>query len=219
MTDQPPPPDDAPASNRSHSIAGGGRIALLALSGSVRSGSRNARLLALAIDAAVAIEADVSVLDLRDLDLPVYDRGLGRSAIPQGVLVIRQILCAHDGLLICSPGHDGAVSVLLANALDWASQPTFGTDGLAPFRNKIAAIMSVSQDVEDGATALRQLRAILQHMGVIVMPDAPAFADAVFGPHALRDASVVPRVQRHVRSLIDALYARQHAITPARPRR
>ena len=185
----------------------------------MRSGSRNARLLALAIDAAVAIEADVSVLDLRDLDLPVYDRGLGRSAIPQGVLVIRQILCAHDGLLICSPGHDGAVSVLLANALDWASQPTFGTDGLAPFRNKIAAIMSVSQDVEDGATALRQLRAILQHMGVIVMPDAPAFADAVFGPHALRDASVVPRVQRHVRSLIDALYARQHAITPARPRR
>ena len=67
----------------------GSRIALLALSGSAHSGSRNARLLDLAINAAVAIEADVSVLDLRDLELPVYVPGLETSAVPQGVLVIR----------------------------------------------------------------------------------------------------------------------------------
>lgn len=177
------------------------------------------RLLDLAIDAAVTVEADVSVLDLRDLELPVYVPGLETSAVPQGVLVIRQILCAHDGLLICSPGYNGSVSVLLKNALEWGSQPTFGTGSLAPFRDKIAAIMSVSKDVESGATALQHLRAILQHMGVIVMPDALAFADQAFDTHALRDASVVPLVKRQVRLLIDALRAAQHGTVPTRPRR
>ena len=197
----------------------GSRIALLALSGSAHSGSRNARLLDLAINAAVAIEADVSVLDLRDLELPVYVPGLETSVVPQGVLVIRQILCAHDGLLICSPGYNGSVSVLLKNALEWGSQPTFGTGGLAPFRDKIAAIMSVSEHVESGAIALQHLRAILQHMGVIVMPDALVFADDAFAADPLRDASVVPRVQRQVRLLIDALLAQQHGTVRTRPLR
>jgi chromate reductase len=197
----------------------GSRISLLALSGSTHSGSRNARLLDLAIDAAVAIEADVSVLDLRNLDLPVYGPGLDESAVPQGVLVIRQILCAHDGLLICSPGYNGSGSILLKNALEWGSQPTFGTGGLAPFRDKIAAIMSVTEDVESGAIALQHLRTILQHMGVIVMPDALVFADDAFAADPLRDASVVPRVQRQVRLLIDALLAQQHGTVRTRPLR
>ncbi|TCP86351.1 NAD(P)H-dependent FMN reductase [Sphingomonas sp. PP-CE-1A-559] len=197
----------------------GSRIALLALSGSAHSGSRNARLLDLAIDAAITVEADVSVLDLRDLELPVYVPGLEEAVVPQGVLVIRQILCAHDGLLICSPGYNGSVSVVLKNALEWGSQPTFGTGSLAPFRNKIAAIMSVSEDVESGAIALQHLRTILQRMGVIVMPDALAFADDAFAADALRDASVVPRVQRQVRLLIDALRAQQHGTVRTRPLR
>ncbi|MEG8056377.1 NADPH-dependent FMN reductase [Sphingomonas faeni] len=202
----------------------GSRIALLALSGSARSGSRNRRLLDLAINAAVAIEADVSVLDLRDLELPVYVPGLEASAVPQGVLVIRQILCAHDGLLICSPGYNGSVSVLLKNALEWGSQPTFGTGSLAPFRDKIAAIMSVSEHVESGEIALQHLRTILQRMGVIVMPDALAFADDAIAADAIaadaiRDASVVPRVQRQVRLLIEALRAQQHGTVRTRPLR
>ena len=197
----------------------GSRIALLALSGSAHSGSRNRRLLDLAIDAAVTVEADVSVLDLRDLELPVYVPGLEASAVPQGVLVIRQILCAHDGLLICSPGYNGSVSVLLKNALEWGSQPTFGTGSLAPFRGKIAAIMSVSKDVESGAIALQHLRTILQRMGVIVMPDALAFAVDAIAADAIRDASVVPRVQRQVRLLIEALRAQQHGTVRTRPLR
>lgn len=197
----------------------GSQIALLALSGTAHSGSRNALLLNLAIDAAIAIEADVSVLDLRDLELPVHVPGLEGVVVPQGVLVIRQILCAHDGLLICSPGYNGSVSVLLKNALDWGSQPTFGTGGLTPFRAKIAAIMSVSEDVESSATARQHLRAILQHMGVTVMPDDLAFGDEAFGNHTLRDTSVVPRVQRHVRLLIDALRAQRHGSVPRRPGR
>ena len=197
----------------------GSRIALLALSGSAHSGSRNRRLLDLAIDAAVTVEADVSVLDLRDLELPVYVPGLEASAVPQGVLVIRQILCAHDGLLICSPGYNGSVSVLLKNALEWGSQPTFGTGSLAPFRDKIAAIMSVSEHVESGEIARQHLRTILQRMGVIVMPDALAFAVDAIAADAIRDASVVPRVQRQVRLLIEALRAQQHGTVRTRPLR
>ncbi len=153
------------------------------MSGSAIRRSRNARPLALAIDAAIAIDADVSVIDLRDLDLPVYGPGLGGAAVPQGVLVIRQILCAHDGLLICSPGYNSSVPVLLKNALDWASQPTFGTASLAPFRDKIAAIMSVSEEVGSSAIALQHLYAILQHIGVIVMPEILAFAGEAFDAH------------------------------------
>ncbi len=124
-----------------------------------------------------------------------------------------------EGLLICYPGYNGSGSILLKNALEWGSQPTFGTGGLAPFPDKIAAIMSITEDVESGAIALQHLRTILQHMGVIVMPDALVFADDAFAADPLRDASVVPRVQRQVRLLIDALLAQQHGTVRTRPLR
>ncbi|RYE72382.1 MAG: hypothetical protein EOO81_03520 [Oxalobacteraceae bacterium] len=62
---------------------------MLAISGSSRTGSRNARLLDVAVKAALAIPADVSVLDVRDLDLPIYATVLGTAPMPQGRIVPR----------------------------------------------------------------------------------------------------------------------------------
>ncbi len=204
MNDRTTPSEDAPWT---------GRVGLLAISGSSRTGSRNARLLDVAVKAALAIPADVSVLDVRDLDLPIYATVLGTAPMPQGGLVIRQILCAHDGLLIATPGYAGSLPLPLRNALDWGSLPPLRVARPTPFRGKIAAIMSVSDDLDHALAALHDLRAVLEQIGVIVLPDALAFAGETFDTRLDSNPAIVARVRRQVRSLVDALRTQQSGTT------
>jgi len=182
--------------------------ALLAICGSARPGSYNARLLGLAAEAALALDTDVSALDLRDLDLPIYCPSIGGGAMPQGVLVIRQILSAHDGLLIATPEYNGSLPPLLTNALDWASRPTFGAKGLAPFRQKVAALLSVCDAPGGGANGLAHLRGILTRLEVYVLPETVTMPSDAFGAFALRDPEILPRVGHQLRQLVAALHAR-----------
>lgn len=145
------------------------KIRFLAISGSSRKNSVNKRLLDIAAGIAREQGADVSVLDLRELALPLYDGDLeAASGLPQGCFTLKQAIRDHHALLIASPEYNGFFTPLLKNAIDWATRPQEGWP--SPFPGKVAAIIAASPGALGGIRGLPALRILLSGIGVLVTP-------------------------------------------------
>lgn len=95
---------------------------LLLISGSAREGSLNQRLVQLAGRKAQALGASVTTVDLRALNLPVYDDDLlAGDGMPAGALQLRELFASHDGLLLSCPEYNALPTPLLINSFDWLS--------------------------------------------------------------------------------------------------
>ena len=145
---------------------------ILALAGSSRKDSFNARLVRVAAEGARQAGADVTVLDLREFPLPLFDEDVEPEILNSDALArLRQTFIDHDGLLIASPEYNSSISPLLKNTIDWVSRPTEGTPMLAGFHGKTAAIMAASPGPLGGLRGLVHVRSILSSIGVMVLPD------------------------------------------------
>ena len=96
---------------------------LLIFAGSTRQNSFNRRLVHVAADMARASGADVTQLELGELDIPMYNADLEAHATPPDVMKLKQILFEHPAWIICTPEYNGSYSALLKNTIDWASSP------------------------------------------------------------------------------------------------
>ncbi len=145
---------------------------ILALAGSTRKDSFNARLVRIAADGARQAGADVTVLDLREFPLPLFDEDVEPEILNSDALTrLRQVFIEHDGLLIASPEYNSSISPLLKNTIDWVSRPAEGIPMLAGFHGKTAAIMAASPGPLGGLRGLVHVRSILSSIGVMVLPD------------------------------------------------
>lgn len=153
---------------------------ILAFAGSTRSGSFNKKLIRFAADAARDAGAEVTLLDLRDLPLPLFDGDLeDERGLPENAKKLKTLLRAHDGLLISSPEYNSSITGVLKNAIDWASRAEADDEPpLVCFRGKVAALLSASPGALGGLRGLVHLRAILGNIGVIVLPDQVAVSAA-----------------------------------------
>ena len=167
---------------------------ILAFAGSTRSGSFNKKLVKVAIAGAKAAGAEVTYLDLRDLELPLYDGDLEAKGLPAGARKLKDLMLAHDALLISSPEYNSSISGVLKNAIDWASRPVPGEKPLECFAGKVAALMSASPGHLGGLRGLVTVRSILGNIKVLVLPDQVAVskADQAFG----EDGSLKDEKQR-----------------------
>jgi NAD(P)H-dependent FMN reductase len=157
----------------------GSKPKILAFAASTRSQSFNKKLVRIAAEGARVAGAQVEVVDLRDFTMPIYDGDLeAEQGIPQGARALRNALLEHQGFLIASPEYNGSLPALLKNAIDWTSRPVDGEDGLAPYRNKVAVLMSTSPGSFGGLRGLAHVRTILANIGVIVLPDQLAVGKA-----------------------------------------
>jgi len=156
---------------------------ILALSGSIRRGSWNRKLIQAAVDAARAAGGDVTLIDLADYPLPLYNGDLEeKDGLPDNALRLKALFKAHDALLIASPEYNSSIPPLLKNTIDWISREWQGESGLVPYQNKVAAIMSASPGALGGMRMLPHLRQILNTLGVLVLPGqfALSHADSAF---------------------------------------
>ena len=97
---------------------------ILAFSGSARKSSFNQKLVAIAAEGASAAGADITLINLADYPMPMFDEDLEASeGMPAAARAFKQLLIDHDGLLIASPEYNSAFSPLLKNAIDWATRP------------------------------------------------------------------------------------------------
>jgi len=145
---------------------------ILAFAGSAREASLNKKLIRIAVGGARSAGADVTLIDLRDFPMPLYDGDLeASSGIPQNAAKIQELLKNHTALLLACPEYNSSITPLLKNTIDWSSRKTpDGDDGLAAWRGKIAALMSASPSGFGGLRGLVHIRAILGNIGVVVLP-------------------------------------------------
>jgi hypothetical protein len=74
---------------------------ILAFCGSARRESLNRKFLALGVEAARQAGCDVTVAELRDLALPLYDGDLeDRDGMPAGATTLVGLIASCDGLLL-----------------------------------------------------------------------------------------------------------------------
>lgn len=122
---------------------------LLTISGALRTGSFNRKLLAEA--ARLYGDAEVSEANLR---VPLYDGDLeSTDGIPAAVRKLAEQIAAADAVIISTPEYNGSVSGVLKNALDWVSR----VEG-NPWLDKPVAILSAAAGRTGGARAQHALR-------------------------------------------------------------
>ncbi|MCD6074976.1 MAG: NADPH:quinone oxidoreductase [Rhodospirillales bacterium] len=102
-------------------------IDILALSGSLRADSFNAKLLAAAQGVAPA-GVEIEIYDYRDV--PLYDGDVEVRDYPEAAQRLKDRLRKADALLIATPEYNYSVPGVLKNVLDWVSRP-YGDSALA----------------------------------------------------------------------------------------
>ena len=158
---------------------------ILAFSGSIRRESWNRKLIQTAVDAARAAGGEVTLIDLADYPLPLYNGDLeDKEGLPDSALRLKALFKDHDALLISSPEYNSSIPPLLKNSIDWVSREWQGESGLVPYQNKVAAIMGASPGMLGGMRMLPHLRQILNTLGVLVLPGqfSLSHADQAFAP-------------------------------------
>ena len=164
---------------------------ILAFAGSLREGSLNKKVLKIAAEGARAAGAEVTVIDLRDFDMPIYNvDDHERDGFPENAARFQDLMLAHNGLLICSPEYNGSLPGGMKNAIDWASRKRDPEQKMyAAFNDKVAGIMSASPGSFGGLRCLSHLRGVLTIATVHVLPleIAVTFAEEKFDGDTMTD--------------------------------
>lgn len=179
---------------------------ILAFSGSSRTASYNKHMLDLLVAEAASEGADVTTVDLGELDMPIYNGDLEAAhGLPEGAQQLRGLLLDHQGLLIGCPEYNGFITPLLLNSIDWASRTGKGGVDITPWMNKTVAIASASPGPFGGMRSAGHLRTLLAGIGCLVLPFSLAVsnaADAFDESGNFKDERVRKRGQQLVERLV-----------------
>ncbi len=152
---------------------------ILAFAGSTRRDSWNKKLIRIAVQAAQTTGADVSLVDLADYPMPLFDGDLeDEKGIPENGMKFKQMMNEHDGFLISCPEYNSSITGVLKNTIDWASRQAEGEKPLQCFKGKVVSLMSASPGRLGGLRGLVHVRAILGNIGCIVLPEQVAVPSA-----------------------------------------
>ena len=135
---------------------------ILAISGSLRTASYNRKALQVAKRIASDLGASVTEIDLRDLNLPVYDQDIQDKGLPESVQKLKTAIEAAEVLLIASPEYNYSIPGGLKNAIDWASR------GGNSFKGKVAAVFGMSNGRMGTVRGQEHIREILFGLSVFV---------------------------------------------------
>ena len=182
-------------------------LTVLVFAGSTRVASLNRRLASVVAAATQEHGAEVSLLELGDYPLPLYDGDYETNhGSPRHVAVLRNLLKRHDVWLIASPDYNSSIAPILKNLIDWVSRPCDGEDYVACFKGRKVGLMSSSPGSSGGARGLPHLRHVLTHLGANVTTEqftlprgASAFADSGHFAEPAR----IEQLQRFLRNVLD----------------
>ncbi len=171
-------------------------VKFVGIAGSLRPGSYSQRALELTGDRLRALGAEVELLDLREMNLPLCHGGDDYPGYPD-VERLRRAFSDADGLVLVTPEYHGSVSGVLKNALDLMSFDQLG--------GKVAGLISILGG-QANSNALNDLRTILRWVHAWVVPEQVAIGQAwqVFDDGGkLTDAKLSQRLDGLAQSLYD----------------
>ena len=183
-------------------------LKILVIPGSLRSGSLNAKLAAVAAHALAQEGAEITRISLSDFPLPIYDGDLqSKSGVPKNAINLKRMMSAHHGVLIVTPEYNSSVPALVKNTIDWVTrvQDTHETRGQV-FRERAFAIAAASENRLGGTRSLAALRLILSACHAVVIPNqlALSFASEAYDERErLKNSADSDGLKALVRQLID----------------
>lgn len=192
---------------------------LLVFAGSTRHASYNRQLAQAAARLAEACGADVTLLELGTLSIPLYNADLEAQGTPPDVVRLKELMLAHPAWIICSPEYNGGMTALLKNTLDWASSPVrghpeWGGNGIKPFVDKVVGMLSASPGGLGGLRSLGQLAPLLRNLQCWVAPQQFALAHAQQA-FAADGSLAAEHTQAAVQAVLDQVLTAARLLHPA----
>jgi chromate reductase, NAD(P)H dehydrogenase (quinone) len=185
------------------------QIGFLIFSASLREGSLNTRLAALAADAIEANGGDVDMASMADFDCPSYNGDVqDRDGFPAGARELQRRLEQCDGFVISSPEYNASMPGVLKNTIDWVSR--FSPQ---PFNERHGLLLSASPSMVGGNRGLWALRVPFEHLGARVYPDMFSLAqahDAFDIDGRLADERLQDRFNTNIVNFMDSVEANKH---------
>jgi chromate reductase, NAD(P)H dehydrogenase (quinone) len=182
---------------------------ILVFAGSIRTGSFNARLAALAAKELALAEADVTLISLADYPMPLYDGDAeAASGPPENAFKLKRLMGLQQGVFIASPEYNASITPLLKNTLDWVSRVREGREPpLAAYKGRAFALGAASNGTYGGMRSLIALRQVLElGCGALVIPEQIAVreaASAIDEMDNLKDERAAGLLRAVVNQLID----------------
>ena len=170
---------------------------ILGISGSLRRGSHNRKLLRAA---ASSLPPGAELVEWEGLaGLPAFDEDL-EATPPAAVREFLDAVDQADALLIATPEYNASVPGALKNALDWASRP-FPDNVL---RDKPAAVVGASTGLFGAVWAQAEVRKVLKASGAHALEgEVPVgMADTAFDAD---DRLMNPELAQGLTDLLDDL--------------
>ncbi|WP_256391183.1 NADPH-dependent FMN reductase [Natronoarchaeum rubrum] len=131
---------------------------VVAICGSLRDESHTRTALAVALDAAERVGASTELIDLRELELPVFDADAPDAGdAPELARRVREA----DAVLLGTPMYHGSYSSVLKTALDYC--------GFDEFENETVGLLAVAGG-RFPVTALDHLRSVCRALDAWVLP-------------------------------------------------
>ena len=174
---------------------------ILAISGSLRSGSHNTALLR----AAATLLPPGIELTLHDglKEIPPYDDDELDNR-PAAVARLDAEVAAADAVLIATPEYNHSIPGVLKNALDWVSRPIADN----PMRGKRALVVGASTGMFGAVWAQAETRKVLGALGARVLDEELPVAKA---PDGLEDHELLTRLADLMRELATPVVAARAA--------
>lgn len=137
---------------------------VIAICGSLRKDSYNRKVLQIAKKIATDAGAEVTELDLRELNLLMYDGDVEAKGFPESAQTIRTAAESADVFLFATPEYNASTSGALKNAIDWLSRAPKMLPG------KVAAVFGATPGLGGTVRGQMHLREILADTGLILLP-------------------------------------------------
>ncbi len=183
-------------------------VKILAFAGSTRTGSFNKKLVSIAAAGARAAGAEVTLIDLRDFPMPLFDGDVEeQSGLPDSAKKLKLLMIDHQGFLIAAPEYNSSITAVFKNTIDWTSRPeTDDEPPLVCFRGKTVALMSTSPGALGGLRGLVTVKSILGNIGCYLIPEqvaVPKAYEAFDDTGALKDAAQQKSITELGRKLVE----------------
>jgi len=182
---------------------------ILVIPGSLRTGSHNVKLAALAAKELALAGAEVTRISLQDYALPLFDADLAAaSGPPASAVKLKQALMAHHGVFITSPEYSASVTPLIKNTIDWISRVRErGEPAYAAFKGRVFAIGSATAGGGGGLRSMMALRQVLElGCGALVIPEqvgVPRAEQAFDDMDNLKDEALAAALKAAVQRLVE----------------